>query len=185
MGFLDSWIDNRRKNELDHVNHELEELKRHGPQAAHQQSPRVSPPTNGLSKQHIVVMGIICIALVVGVYLFSQQRAEALQQQLTEKDVTLVHLQGQLANFTVEIQTLNKELETRDESQSELSSDHTQLRLDFAALQLTVSAMNNTIDDQKTEVASLEKQLAEKEKTLDEIKNCIESNNVTDKEDCI
>lgn len=188
MGFIQNWIDRKRRRELERINREIEELKRRGPDFTRREAvvmKKESIKGTGGGMFTAKAWSIILLLALIGVAAFYQWKMGDLKEA---KDATMqqvTHLQSQLSQALAELNKTEEELEEKEMTKASLSTQYAGLQQEVVDLKELVKELNMTLATTEDEVSDLTQELLEKDLYLEALEACIENNTIDDKEDCL
>ena len=190
MGFVQNWIDRKRRRELERINREIEELKRKGPDFSHHTQERIKNaptkmvfPSSGTSSKKPWVIAMIIILL--GLVIYEWITISGLQIDLDDQEQETLKLRDQLDLTLLHLNTTAKELDIKESVEANLSEQYKDLQGQFKTLEQTMHTINSTLEDKNEELLDLQEQLLEETIYANALIDCIENNSISDKEDCI
>ncbi|MEK6839782.1 MAG: hypothetical protein AABX72_02495 [Nanoarchaeota archaeon] len=190
MGFIQNWIDRKRRRELEQINREIEELKRKGPDFSHhtqeriKQSPTKMVTSSGTdSSKGPWIIG--CIIILLGLVLYGWITITSLQSELDNQEEETLQLRDELDLALLHLNTTAKELDIKESVKANLSGQYKDLQDQFRVLEQSMRALNKSFIDMGDELNDTQQELLEKEGYIDDLVDCIDNNSITDKEDCI
>lgn len=189
MGFVQNWIDRKRRKELEQINREIEELKRKGPDFSHHTqeqikhtSTKMSSSSHSTSKKPLI---IVLLILLVGLLIYGWITIGGLQQELDDQEQETLQLRDQLDLALLHLNSTAKELDIKESVEANLSVQYKDLQADFKNLEQDMRSLSKILADTQDDLNDTQQNLLEKEEYIDELIDCIDNNTITDKEDCI
>ena len=190
MSIVESWIDRKRRKELETINKQIEDLKRKGPDFS-TQPPKLQPSSpisilpRGSSSFSGVLGKIISGLLILGLlFLVFHYKGDATRIQQAHENAT-----EQLALFNNQINATSAELEQLrailKQQEANLTEGYTQFSTKIKSLQTTIDGLNITLISRDDEIAELKNDTKALKIYIDDLEDCIDNNSVEDKEDCI
>ena len=188
MGFVQNWIDRNRRRELERINHEIEELKRRGPDFVQRDSKEHAKQSMGSSghsflraSPFVIIIGI----LIIGLFAYYYQRASSLEDDYDAQEEKALVLQNKLDQALLQLNKTESELGVKRVVEANLSFQYSDLQKEVGVLQVSLNLMNKTLNEQNNDISNLNKDLQEKDDYINDLKRCIKNNTITDKEDCL
>ncbi len=191
MGFVQDWIDRKRRRELERVNREIEELKRRGPDFTHHDSsrPSIKPATMNTSSGKPFLKSPVTITLLIlvlfGLFLYYFSRVSSLEDDYDAREQEFITLKDKFDQALLQLNKTENELGIKKVVEANLSSQYSDLKSDIDDLENEMDYLNDTIAEKEVEINDLNKEVAEKNKYIDALKMCIKNDTITDKEDCL
>lgn len=191
MGIFGKWLEKRRMNELTRINKEIEALKQHGPHYMEDKEKKsVSSSSGGRYVKKDTNFGLLllvglCIVAIIGLSLFFKQRFDRLSDNYNEKLNELESVKSQYANTTTQLNETSSKLAFKEKVEKDLSGQYKSLETRNKDLTTDNTALEDQVDQLNDKVSTLQDTIKTKDKTIKDIKDCINDNDVDDKEDCI
>mgnify|MGYP001572748633 CR=1 FL=1 len=187
MGFVQNWIDRRRRRELERINQEIEDLKRRGPDyIPREQRPSLAPSRS--SPQPIMTARTLCVLLsvvVIGLIVYYQMEMGSLKEDFVSKDEEALTLQNKLDQALVELNKTEGELQVKKQTETTLTTQYSDLQEEIDSLNDALYDMNKTLAGKDDEIQDTQQELDDTKKVLKDMEHCIENNTIDDKEDCL
>lgn len=190
MGMIGSWMEKRRMNELDRINKEIESLKTHGPHYMAPKEKKESPMIQGKYVKKDTNFGLLllvglCIIAIIGLSLFYKQRFDSLTEKYDQKLAEFQALQKNYTDATSVINQTSSQLAFKEKVEKDLSNQFKSLEDQKEDLESDKAVLEDQKDALETKITDLEKKIDAQKKQLNDIEECINDNDVDDKEDCI
>ena len=191
VGFVQDWIDRKRRRELERVNREIEELKRRGPDFTHHDSNRPSIKTTvvntspGRSFLKSPVTIVLLILVLFGLFLYYFTRVSSLEDDYDAKEQEIITLKDRFDQALLQLNKTENELGIKKVVEANLSSQYSDLKRDIDDLENELNYLNDTLAKKDVEISDLNKEMDEKNNYINALKICIKNDTITDKEDCL
>lgn len=190
MGFIQNWIDRKRRRELERINREIEELKRRGPdfyaRDSSRKKPKISTPIvmptlSGSSPRGKVWVWLVILALL-GLAVYQWFRTDSVEDDLEAKEQEALLLRDQLDLALLHLNKTESELVVKKVVEANLSEQYQDLQQEITSLQQTMTFLNTTLTSQ---IDDLNEEVSEQDAYILALKVCIRNDSIPDKEDCL
>ena len=190
MGFIQNWIDRKRRRELERINREIEELKRRGPDFyAHDSSkekpkastPIMMPAVGGSSprgKGWVWLVILVFISLAV----YQWFKVDSLEDDFEAKEQEALLLRDQLDLALLHLNKTESELGVKKVVEANLSEQYQDLQQEITTFQQAMISLNATLTSQ---IDDLNEEVSEQDAYILALKVCIRNDSIPDKEDCL
>jgi len=182
MGFIQNWMDRRRRKELEHINREIEELKRRGPDYVPHDHKTVTTQKASSGNK---LLWIIFFVFVIGIVVFYQMKLGSLKEQQTTQQQDYDALQIKLDDVVALLNQTEKQLQDKQKKETTLTSQYSDLQGEILDLSKGLTKANAQIMQLEDELNATQEALDKQKELYKELENCVDNNTITDKDDCI
>lgn len=184
---MKGWLEKRRRKQLERINREIEALKHHGPLYEKEdlglksQGKYLKRDTNfGM----FVVIGL-CLIAIIGLSLFYRQKFSALSEEYGAKVDELMFAEARLKNLTFTLNETKTRLKFKERVEADLSNQYTGLAETKEELEKQITDLKDELNTSEAEINDLKALVQEKERRIRDMIDCIEDDDIEDKEDCV
>ena len=191
MGFVQNWIDRKRRRELERINNEIEELKRQGPDfISREKAAELTKRESALKVQtkssfKMTFIAIILAAVVVFMFFYYHDKVGTLQKDLDSKENETIALQDKLDYASSQLNQTSNQLEQKAQKEMDLNSQQATMQGHINSLKKGLKDLNETVSSQQDDISDLTHEVQDKQHRIDELESCISNNTITNKMDCI
>jgi len=185
MGFIGKWAEKRRTSELERISKEIEALKNEGPSySAPKEVTGRSYTKKDVNIGLLILVGLAIIGMI-GLSLFYKGKFDDLTEKYDTKLAEVEDLNKKYQETTLTLNETSEQLSFKEQVEKDLSDQYKTMQDKNKDLEGEKTDLLQQVEDLNDKVKDKEDEITAKNKIIQDIQDCIEDNNVTDKEDCI
>ncbi len=182
MALFSKWTEKRRQRELEHINREIELLKKKGLDYERESERRdqlLEKGEHGNQKVtkdanfKLLFMICLCLLVIAGITLFYRHNLSTLKTDYTHKLQEVEELTKELSNKSATLGELSSRLDTSKRAEGDLSQQYLDLQAEKETLTKQVNLLNDNLKKMNSDIEQVKSDLDKKDKEVEDLKQCI------------